>query len=116
MAIFSGKWIASKNKWTGNLSTIIALLVIALLGFSTLKNAQSLYLARSEYIEYAEKWDEMNSKIIEARTNGEDLVTIPVIRNWANLNTPNENPNFWATYCISSFYGIDIRAIEQSSP
>jgi len=114
--LISGKWIASKNKWTGNLSTIIALLVIALLGFSTLKNAQSLYLARSEYIEYAEKWDEMNSKIIEARTNGEDLVTIPVIRNWANLNTPNENPNFWATYCMSSFYGIDIRAIEQSSP
>lgn len=103
----AGKWLSSKNV---NYAVRIGLLLSTtlLMGYSSWATSQNLYAGRNVFIEYAAKWDQMDSMIMTAKENGDESVTIPAMINWANLNRPNENPRFWATDCYSDFYEIQI--------
>jgi hypothetical protein len=75
-----------------------------------------LYQSKSEFIQYANRWDKVEAQIIKSKENGEKQLLIPVIQNWAQLNTPNDNPKFWVNICMSAYYGIDILATPEPDP
>jgi hypothetical protein len=91
-------------------STVLPLVVIATIIIAASVNSINLYRSRSEFIQYAAYWDNMNAGILKAKQAGASRAFIPVIQNWAFLNTPNDNPKFWPNICMSSYYGLQILA------
>lgn len=75
----------------------------------------NLYRSRSEFIEFAARWDEMDAQIVKSKQNGAAEIFIPVIQNWASINTPNDNPKFWVNICMSSYYGVQVFATPDPS-
>jgi hypothetical protein len=91
-------------------STVLPLVMIATIIIAASINSINLYRSRSEFIQYAAYWDDMNAGILKAKQAGASRAFIPVIQNWAFLNTPNDNPRFWVNICMSSYYGLQILA------
>ena len=79
-------------------------------------HAIRLYQSRSDFIQYANRWDKVEAQILKSKENGEKQLWIPGIQNWAQLNTPNDNPKFWVNVCMSAYYGIDILATPDPDP
>ncbi|HEX9330687.1 MAG TPA: hypothetical protein VF896_02290, partial [Anaerolineales bacterium] len=79
-------------------------------------NSINLYQSRAEFIEYARHWDEMDANILKSKKDGATQVFIPMIQNWAFLNTPNDNPKFWVNICMSGYYDVQILARDNPSP
>ncbi len=92
-------------------SKLLPSLVIITIIISASINSISLYQSRFEFIEYAKIWDETDANILKSKQNGATQVSIPIIPNWASLNTPNDNPKFWMNLCMSSYYDLQILAI-----
>lgn len=90
------------------MKTTMIILATGLLFFSATMNARSLYETRETYLNFAEKWDQVDAQILQAKQLGEEEITIPGMDNWAKLDRPNENPKFWATRCYSLYYDIQI--------
>ncbi len=63
---------------------------------------------QNAYISFAQKWDEADTQILQARAEHLQSVTIPKMDNWAALDRPSDNPKFWATACYTEFYGIQV--------
>jgi hypothetical protein len=79
-------------------------------------NSLNLYRSRSEFIEYAKTWDEIDAQIQEAKQNGSKQMIIPTVPNWTSLDIPNDNPKFWLNICMSGYYGLQIFGDTNSSP
>jgi hypothetical protein len=79
-----------------------------LVGYSSWVTSMNLYASRNIFIDYAQRWDQMDAMIRTAKEDGEESVTIPAMINWANLDRPNDNPKFWATGCYSDYYEIQV--------
>jgi hypothetical protein len=97
-------------------STLLPSLVIVTIILSASMNAIHLYQSRHQFIDYAGRWDEIDASIFKSRQNGERQVLIPIIPNWASLNTPNDNPKFWVNVCMSRYYDIQILATTDRIP
>ncbi len=67
-------------------------------------------LAQSQpvYASYAQRADSAEAQILQAKAQGAEQVQIPPLRNWAGTFDPTDNPNFFSTYCISKYYGIQV--------
>jgi hypothetical protein len=78
-------------------------------------NSLNLYRSRSEFIEYAKTWDEIDAQIREAKQNGSKQMIIPTVPNWTSLDIPNDNPKFWLNICMSDYYGLQIFGDTNSS-
>jgi hypothetical protein len=87
-------------------SLLLAALVVVL--FSAWINTVSLYQGREPYLAFAEQWDQVDALIVEAKSNGEESITLPPLINWASLDQPNQNPKYWVTACYSEYYGIQV--------
>jgi uncharacterized membrane protein AbrB (regulator of aidB expression) len=96
-----------KQKKSLTISTAIAVIAIV---FAASIHSIHLYQSRGEFIRYARAWDQTEASILAARQNGATQVVIPIIPNWAQLNTPNDNPKFWVNICLSTYYDIQILA------
>lgn len=97
-------------------STLLPGMVIVMLVLSASLNAISLYQSRHEFINYANQWDEIDATIRKLKQSGETQVLIPVIPNWAALNTPTDNPRFWVNICMSRYYDVQVLATTNPSP
>jgi len=95
---FRSAWISS--------STL--LVSIALLCFSTVTAAQTLYNERDIYINFARKWDQVDAQILQAKANQLKSVNIPAMDNWAGVGRPTDNENYWPNQCYASHYGIQV--------
>jgi hypothetical protein len=98
------------------ISKFVPSLVIVSVALAASIHAIHLYQSKPEFVEYATHWDQVEAQIIQSQENGEKQVLIPVIQNWAHLNTPNDNPKFWVNVCMSAYYGIDILATPDAVP
>jgi len=77
--------------------------------FSSWANATSLYESRATYISFAQRWDQANAQILQAKTNGEPSVTIPALHPWTGPGgDPTDNPRFWVNSCYSLYYGFPV--------
>lgn len=85
---------------------IIAIFSALLIATSATHAAKSLYASRQIYIDFAQKWDRVDSEILEAKFAGAPSITTEGMDNWARLDRPNENPKWWPTRCYSLYYDI----------
>lgn len=86
---------------------MLACLTISIV-YSSWLNGKALYDQSDIYVGYAQRWDEVDSTIKQAKENGDESVTIPDMSGWARLDSPNQNPKYWATRCYTEFYGIQV--------
>jgi len=99
---------AYSDKTTSVNATMLLLAAALLVGFSTIKTASILFGQRDVYMEFARRWDQVDAEIKEAKSNGDESITIPAMDSWARLDRPTQNPKFWATKCYSDYYGIQV--------
>lgn len=106
----SGKWLSFRisENFIRTTRWGIILATIMLICFSTRITSRNLYINRNVFIEFAEKWDQVDLQILQARANGEESITIPAMDNWAGLERPNENERYWVNKCYSAYYDIQI--------
>jgi len=81
---------------------------LILIGYSTVMNSMDLSKQRQDYADFAQKWDEVDKLIIDAKAKSQGSVNIPAMNNWAYLEAPTDNPRYWVTYCYSNYYGIQV--------
>ncbi|HEY3313276.1 MAG TPA: DUF6056 family protein [Anaerolineales bacterium] len=113
--LFGRWWSALVGNMPGlSINLVFCTSVMVLMSFSAWSNGQTLYSSRQMYIDYARQWDQMDAQIRQVKKSGVQLVIIPAIPNWAGLDSLNDNPKFWVTYCYSNYYGIDVRAPDVS--
>lgn len=103
--------------WTGNLIKpyfsqkwlIILPISFSLLFLSsTFIVSKNLYQSRDIYITYAKNWDATDMTIKKAKAQGEEVVIVKNVPNWAGMDLLNNNPKHWVNECYSSFYGIQV--------
>lgn len=97
-------------------STLLPALAIVTITGAAFLHSISLYQSRTEFIDYAQMWDQTEASILKSKQNGASQVFIPVTQNWASLNTPNDNPRFWVNVCMSRYYDVQILATTESIP
>jgi hypothetical protein len=107
-SFITGCWFASRygSQWTSNNALI--LLPVLLIGFSSTAATRTLFKERQVYINFAEKWDQVDSQIMQAKAQNLEFVNIPAMSNWAGLDRPNDNRNHSPTLCYSLYYDIQI--------
>lgn len=94
------------SRWLGSTALIVS--IAFLIGFSSVATVRRLYGERHVYIEFAGKWDRVDAQILQARADNLEFVNIPAMDNWAGLERPTDNENYWPTLCYSSHYGIQV--------
>jgi hypothetical protein len=103
-----GKWVSSKIEMRRFIHLGFFLTATTLIVLSAVIKSQELYASRHAYIDYARKWDQVDTQIIQTKHSGEELVLIPNMINWAGLDRPTDNPKFWLTACYTQYYGIQV--------
>jgi hypothetical protein len=103
-----GSWLAGREgyRWLDSVPFIV--LTTLFIGISSLITIAYLFGKRSEYIRFAEKWDQVDAQIVQARAKNLKSVSIPAMNNWAGLEWPTDNKNYWPTQCYSLYYGIQV--------
>ena len=104
----TGNWLAMRERSTMQLEVgllISASLAMALTSVLTLSYVNQ---QKDKFVSFAQKWDATDAQILRAKSQGLQSVTIPEMVNWAGLDRPNDDPDFWATACYSEFYGIQV--------
>ncbi len=104
----TGSWLAGRYGYAWLDSVPFILLITVLIGVSSLITIAYLFGKRSEYVRFAEKWDQVNAQILQARDEKLKSVNIPAMNNWAGLEWPTDNQNYWPTQCYSMYYGIQV--------
>ena len=87
---------------------MLILSITLLIGFSTIVTTWNLHREVHTYINFAEKWDQVDAQILQAKANNLEFVNIPALDNWAGLERPTDNEKYWPTFCYSSYYGIQV--------
>lgn len=105
-----GEWLASRSRQTGAGSPAVLLVACALMVFSCYPTARELYSMRDEHLAFAQKWDQVDSEIRQAKSSGLREIRIPSMKNWADAAYPTDNPRYWPNECYSQYYGIKVIA------
>lgn len=108
ICFFAGNSIKQTPFNTNNTRILLFTAATLFIGISAWVNAGNLYNSRSIYIEFARKWDAVDTLILQAKNEGKEVVNIPDMSNWAGLDRPNQNINHYMTECYSGFYGIQV--------
>jgi len=107
-AYLIGGWLSNTFNHSVAGGDFIFATAFVLVILSTTFNSINVLNRRQQYINFAQKWDQVDRLILDAKANGEGAVSIPAMVNWAYLAAPTDNPKFWATYCYSSYYKIHV--------
>lgn len=86
---------------------LAVILVLPLLGYSTIISLQRLSDEMGRASTYAESWHARDVQIRRARQDGLQQVFVPPIPCWITQE-PTDNPKFFVNQCMSLYYGIDI--------
>lgn len=105
----SGKWFSSISViYISTATKGLFLATVLLMSFSVQITSRDLYESRSVFIDFANKWDQVDLQIRQAMENGEKSVTIPAMDNWAGLERPTPNKEYWPNVCYSLYYDIQV--------
>jgi hypothetical protein len=85
------------------------------MGFSYVTTVSYLLGKRNEFALFAEKWDQVDAQILQAKAENLKSINIPAMENWAGLERPNQNRNYWPTQCYTVYYGIQVIGPDYSS-
>jgi len=106
----AGTWLegraSAKHKNIANLAFFI--LVASSMGYSSYMNSTKLYSLQQAYAEYAQKWDEADSILLQASQADPEIVYIPALKNWARVFDPGDNPKFYVNECIAEYYQVKV--------
>ena len=105
----AGSWLAERTgpPWTA--SPILLVLAVVLIAYSTTATARGLYQQRQIYTGFAERWDLADTRILQAKSAGQDSVTIPALNVWTGGGgDPIANPRYWVNQCYSLYYGLTV--------
>lgn len=89
-------------------ANVLILSIALLIGFSTIVGTWNLVQQSHTYTDFAEKWDQVDAQIRQAKADKLAFVNIPAMDNWAGLERPTDNEKYWPTICYSSYYGIQV--------
>lgn len=105
----AGGWLAESPAFARLSSAVLPLVILVLVGFSVLTSVGRLYAERQTYIDFAEKWDQVDAYILQARAEGQESVTIPALNVWTGGGgDPTANPRYWVNQCYSLYYGLTV--------
>jgi len=104
----AGSFLHGKFLGRTSIKNIFITISIILLYTSSWMNFTSLYAARDTYIEYAKVWDETDAIIRQAKSDGEESVSVIPNASWAGMDLLNSNPKHWVNECYSFYYGIQV--------
>jgi hypothetical protein len=105
-----GEWLANHSKDSSIMQIALLIVACGLIVFSSRGAFQNLSSMRAEHAAFAQKWDQVDAKIKEAKDSGLEQVDIPSMRNWARAQFPTDNPRYYPNICYSKFYDIQIFA------
>jgi len=100
--------LAGRYVYTWLDSIPFILLLTLFVGLSTWITVSYLFGKRDEYIRFAEKWDRVDAQILQARAENLKTISIPAMTNWAGLEWPTDNQNYWPTQCYSLYYELQV--------
>jgi hypothetical protein len=107
--LMAGKWIPGNLIASVPVKFGLMWCVGIVIVFSTLVNARILYDHREIYISFAQRWDQADAQIMQAKRNGEESVTIPALNVWTGPGgDPTDNPRYWVTACYRLYYDFPV--------
>ena len=104
----TGSWLVGKEAYRWLDSYPLVILIVLFMVFSSMNTVSTLLGERGEYMAFAGKWARVDAQILQAKAEHLDSVNIPAMDNWAGLERPTDNPNYWPTQCYSVYYGIQV--------
>ncbi len=104
-----GEWL-SYRRTSVSLLSVLPLVACSLILFSSWGAFQKLNAMRAEHVAFAQKWDQVDFEIRDARSAGLRETHIPAMQNWAGIEYPTDNPKYWVNICYSKFYRINVFA------
>lgn len=105
----AGGWLAERQGVSWLSSAALPLVILSLVGFSTLTTTYRLYGELPIYIDFAGRWDRVDAHILQARAQGQGSVTIPAMNVWTGGGgDPTDNPRYWVNQCYSLYYGLTV--------
>jgi hypothetical protein len=108
-SFLSGVRLADKVGAQQTTSSALLTAAVLLTGYAALSTASILYQQRHIYTDFAERWDQVDAQILQARANDQDTVTIPAMNVWTGGGgDPTDNPRFWVNQCYSLYYGLTV--------
>lgn len=105
-----GEWLASRSRDSSGIQTALLMIACGLIIFSSWGTFQNLSSLRAGHAAFAQKWDQVDAQIKDAKNSGMEQVNIPSMRNWARAQFPTDNPRYYPNICYSKFYDIQILA------
>jgi uncharacterized protein DUF6056 len=107
-SFLTGSWLANRHLPLWQKMNWSIWIFILLVSYSAVQTSWNLYSGRRAYIDFAVKWDRVDTQILQAKANHLQAVNIPAMDNWAGLERPTDNAKYWPTACYSSYYGIQV--------
>jgi hypothetical protein len=105
--LMSGQWLSSATSTV--LRTGLMMGACVLIIGSALLTATALFEGRRVYMSFAQRWDQTNAQILQAKANGEQSVTIAALDPWTGPGgDPTDNRNFWVNRCFSLYYDFPV--------
>ncbi len=105
-----GEWLTSRRSQVMVPSSALAVIACGLIIFSSYGEFVKLNSARMDHISFAQRWDQVDLKIRNAKNSGLKDVFIPSMDNWAGVLYPSDNPKYWPNICYRQFYDINVLA------
>jgi hypothetical protein len=107
--LLSGQWLSRSGAASMAIQNGLMICVGVVVIWSAFINTQALYQNRDIYISFAQRWDQANVQILQARANGDASVTIPALNPWTGPGgDPTDNRNFWVNRCFSLYYDFPV--------
>jgi hypothetical protein len=107
--LMAGRWLSGRAQASSSFKLGLILCAGLAILFSTTINAKALYDSREIYSSFAQRWDQADAQIRQAKGNGDESVTIPALNVWTGPGgDPTDNPRYWVTACTSRYYDFQV--------
>ena len=99
------------QQWIGSYraATILPAGAVLLVGYAAIVSGTTIYGTRQMYLDFAQRWDQADAQILQAKAHGDEAVNIPRMNVWTGPGgDPIDNPKYWVNQCYSLYYGITV--------
>jgi hypothetical protein len=108
-----GRWLGFQRYGSNAFRAIILFLACMFVIISAWGETKFLASIYEEHRLFAQKWDWVDTKIVNAVQAGAEEVYIPSMKNWAGLEYPSNRLKYWPNVCFTQYYGIKVIAPPQ---
>ncbi len=108
-----GRWFGVRRHGIYTLRGVVLFFACVFVTISACSETRFLLSIYQAHVSFAQKWDMIDKKIINARESGAEEVYIPPMENWAGLEYPSNRLKYWPNVCFRQYYGIKVLAPPQ---